>query len=36
VIADRLAQPEGDWQRFFRAGHRHPPGVHPIAAEARR
>jgi pimeloyl-ACP methyl ester carboxylesterase len=33
VIADRLAQPEGDWQPFFRAGRWHPPGIHPVAPE---
>jgi pimeloyl-ACP methyl ester carboxylesterase len=26
AIADRLAQPEGSWQPFFRAGLSHPPG----------
>jgi pimeloyl-ACP methyl ester carboxylesterase len=36
VIADRLAQPEGHWQPFFRPGHGHPPGVHAVTAEARR
>lgn len=27
VIADRLAQPEGDWKPFFRPGSVHPPGL---------
>lgn len=27
VIADRLAQPEGEWQPFFRPGVEHPPGL---------
>jgi pimeloyl-ACP methyl ester carboxylesterase len=36
VIADRLAQPRGNWQRFFRAGHRHPPGVHAVDTEVGR
>ncbi len=28
VIADRLAQSEGEWKPFFRPGAVHPPGIH--------